>query len=694
MAHESFENPKIADLINRHFIPIKIDREERPDIDRVYMDFLQATTGGGGWPLNVFITPELQPLFGGTYWPGPGNEQPGRGGSFEMILEKVAEVWHTQESKCREDARRITSQLEQFAQEGKLNGNSSRSNSVTDEEADLPELEVLEDAYEYYRMRYDDKYGGFGGAPKFPTPAHLSFLLRLGQWPSAVEDLVGDKETIEARDMAVQTLMFMAKGGIKDQIGHGFSRYAVTRDWSLPHFEKMLYDNAQLLNVYLDAYLITKDPCLLDTVHDIAAYLTSDTIQSATGGFNASEDADSAPSFSAKEHKEGAFYIWTAKEFASAIGDERAAAICADYYNVKPEGNVNQRYDVQGELEGQNTLCVASTFAELATKYNITEEEVKQSIRNSKSVLLRHREANRPRPHLDDKIVTSWNGLAISSLARTATAFTTTSPDQSAKYLQSAIRAAEFIRSALYDESSKTLLRVYREGPGSVPGFADDYAFVIAGLLDLYGATHDDKWLQWAFDLQETQINLFFDSEKSGGFFSTAKDSQDVIIRSKDAMDNAEPSTNGVSARNLFYLGALLKNTSPHASAAGQSLDERAIQTVKAFEVEMGQHPGLMSGLLAGVVASRLGMRSVLISGSGQIVDAALHELRTNVWPGVAVIRIPPGGAGSWLKSKNDTLASVDPAREMVQVCAGTQCTLVEKPGDLARLLGRVTEGI
>ncbi|GAM86177.1 hypothetical protein ANO11243_041880 [Dothideomycetidae sp. 11243] len=695
MAHESFNNNKIARLLNDNFIPIKIDREERPDIDRVYMDFLQATTGGGGWPLNVFVTPELQPLFGGTYWPGPGNELPGGGGSFEMILQKVASVWQTQESKCREDARRITAQLKQFAQEGSLDSAANRIDSTVEGESELPDLEMLEDAYSHYKRRFDDKFGGFGGAPKFPTPAHISFLVRLGQWPSTVTDIVGDKETADAQDMCVKTLLAMAKGGIKDQIGHGFSRYSVTRDWSLPHFEKMLYDNAQLLTVYLDAYLVAKDGLLLEMVHDIAAYLCSDVMQAPTGGFHASEDADSAPSPSVKEHKEGAFYVWTFDELTKVLEDDRAVRICADYYNVHPEGNVSSRHDAQGELDRQNVLCITTSPTRLAAKYSTSEEEILATVSLSKAKLLSHRESNRPRPHLDDKIVTSWNGLAISGLARVASALSSLSPHLSATYLRSALRAAEFIHAYLYNTSSHTLLRVYREGPGSVPGFADDYAFLISGLLDLYSATFDEKWLQWAFDLQETQVRLFYDAEGSGGFFSTAKDSEDILIRSKDAMDNAEPSTNGVSAQNLFRLAALLKTTtSEHAGAPlaqvrsnGTDLHDLAVRTVKAFEVEMGQHPGLMSGLLAGVAVSRLGIKSVLLSGNGHSVDAALRELREGIWPGVVVMKVPANGVGQWLKGKNEILASIDPSREMVQVCSGTQCALVEQVGDLARLL-------
>lgn len=246
MASESFAHDRIAQLLNESFIPIKIDREERPDIDKVYMDFLQATSGGGGWPLNCFVTPDLEPIFGGTYWAGPDSERNGRGGQagFEDILKKVGLAWKEQEKRCRDSARQITEQLREFAQEGTLSGPGK--SQVLDEgqgqdndDDDELELELLEDAYQHYVERFDEKYAGFGSAPKFPTPSHLSFLLRLGEWDGIVKDVVGEEEVENAKNMVLKTLESMAKGGIKDQIGTGFARYSVTRDWSLPHFEKM-----------------------------------------------------------------------------------------------------------------------------------------------------------------------------------------------------------------------------------------------------------------------------------------------------------------------------------------------------------------------------------------------------------------------------------------------------------------------
>lgn len=670
MAHESFDHPQVAKLLNDNFIPIKIDREERPDVDRVYMDFLQATTGGGGWPLNVFVTPELEPIYGGTYWPGPGSERAGMGGGVVDILKKVSLAWSQQEDKCRHSAGQITAQLKQFAQEGTLSGRRSGENFEENAE-DMPELELLEDAYEHYKGRFDSKFGGFGGAPKFPTPTHLAFLLRLGAWDGTTEDIVSESDVKNGQEMAYKTLEHMAQGGIKDQIGTGFARYSVTRDWSLPHFEKMLYDNAQLLPVFLDAYLQTKSPLFLSTVHDIASYLTSPPISSPEGGFHASEDADSAPTAYDDEHKEGAFYVWSLEEFRKAIDDEKTAEMCAKYWDIREDGNVSPRNDVQGELEGKNTVCVTCTIAELAKEFSVTEEEAVKTIESARRKLLLYRDETRPRPHLDDKIVVSWNGLAIGGLARTAAVLAYTDSESASHYLKAAESAAAFIKKSLFNAETHQLLRVYREGPGQVPGFADDYAFLISGLLDLYEATFDDAYLQWATELQETQIKLFFDNSKGGvgGFYSTSADASDVLIRSKDAMDNAEPSTNGVSAQNLFRLGSMLDDERFTATAK---------KTVKAFDVELSQHPGLLTGLLGAVITARMGIRGMMLSGESQGVEDAAKTLRLTVRPGSTVVRVGGGSKSQWLKSRNELLKDLDEKKEMIQLCEGRQCKLLK----------------
>lgn len=678
MARESFADTHIAQVLNENFIPVKVDREERPDIDRQYMDFLQATVGSGGWPLNVFVTPDLEPIFGGTYWPKA---------EFQDVVSKVAQAWKEQEARCRASAQQITKQLREFAQEGMLGG--AADGLPADQDLNVPtssglELDLLDDAFRHYRNRYDSKYGGFGSAPKFPTPVHLRPLLRVGCYPKVVREIVGESVAAEAREMAIHTLERMARGGIKDQIGHGFARYSVTRDWSLPHFEKMLYDNAQLLPLYLDAYLVTRTPLFLETALDIASYLTSPPMVSSLGAIHASEDADSAESADATGPKrEGAFYVWTAAELEKILSPDEYA-VCSAYWGVRPEGNVDPRFDSQGELAGQNTLCVqCSDFAALGSVTGQSAEVAEQLVKSGAAKLAAYREAHRPRPALDDKIVTSWNGLAVTGLARTSAALRSSHPTESAALLAAAVRAVECIEKHLYDPTTATLRRVYRDGPGDGPGFADDYAFLIAGLLDLYEASFDARWLALADSLQQTQTRLFWDPARSG-FFSTPANQADILVRAKDAMDNAEPSVNGVSAANLFRLGSLLSDVNYTRSAT---------RTVACFEVEMAHHPGLMSGMLSSVVAADMGMKSLLIVGdeTDEAVAVALRIARENVRPNCTVLRVPGPASGAadanavndesakWLRERNPTLKELDAAKPMVQLCEQGVCRLLGK---------------
>lgn len=351
--------------------------------------------------------------------------------------------------------------------------------------------------------------------------------------------------------------------------------------------------------------------------------------------------------------------------------------MAAKYWDVREDGNVSPRYDIQGELEGLNTLCVKCSYADLAKEFNTSESSATTAIATARSRLLSWRDNRRPRPHLDDKIVVSWNGLAISGLARTAAALHASDPTAAQKYLTSAISAATFIKASLYNPSNHTLTRVYREGAGSTPGFADDYAFLISGLIDLYEATFDSTWLAFADDLQKTQIELFLDA-KAGGFFGTAAHAPDILIRSKDAMDNAEPSTNGVTAQNLFRLAALLDD---------DAYAKLARKTVLAFEVEMGQHPGLFTGLMGGVAMTRLGVRPIVISGQGQEAEDAVREVRGMVRPGSTVVRVSGDvGREEWLRGRNALVGSVKADRDMVQVCEGRSCRIV-KVGELVPLL-------
>ena len=507
MERESFTSPEVAHLLNTSFIPIKIDREERPDIDAIYMNYVQATTGSGGWPLNVFLTPDLEPVFGGTYWQGPNaSRSTALGGdsvNFLEILQKMRTVWSTQEERCRSSAKEITRQLREFAEEGvHSHGNQQTGSKEEDKSSGGLELELLEEAYEHFSRRYDSLNGGFATSPKFPTPANLSFLLRLGQYPDAVRGVVGEEECTNAAAMAVHTLQSMARGGIRDQIGYGLSRYSVTADWSLPHFEKMLYDNAQLLAVYLDAFLITHDPEMLGAVYDIATYLTTPPLARAGGGFFSAEDADSYPTNSdtTGEKREGAYYVWTAREFRAVLG-ERDGDICARFYGVVPDGNVARQNDPHDEFISRNVLSVKSTPAMLAKEVGLAEEEIIRVLKIGREKLRAFRDMERPRPALDDKIVTAWNGLAIGALARTASVLEKIDAAKAEICKDAAIQAAEFIKRELWDEETGKLWRIWRDGRGDAPGFADDYAFLVQGLVELYECTWNDEWLQWADEL-------------------------------------------------------------------------------------------------------------------------------------------------------------------------------------------------
>ena len=505
MERENFESPEVAQILNSSFIPIKIDREERPDIDAIYMNYVQATTGSGGWPLNVFVTPDLEPVFGGTYWPGPDHSLTTPVSDtvgFLNIIRKMRDVWNGQEARCRESAKEITRQLRDFAEEGV---HSHSRETARDNGDDGLDIDLLDDAYQHFARKYDKVNGGFATAPKFPTPVNLKFLLNLGQWPDMVKHVVGEEDCLRAAAMATHTLRNMARGGIRDQVGFGFSRYSITADWSLPHFEKMLYDQAQLLDVYLDAFMLNKDPELLGAVYDIATYINTPPVAATNGGFYCAQDADSYPSHSDTVKREGAYYVWTMKEFRNVLGD-RNAEVCAQFYGASSDGNVKPDNDPHDEFISQNVLRIKSTPQRLAKEMGMAEEEITAILKESRKKLRNHRDRVRPRPTLDDKIIVAWNGLAIGALARTSSVLENIDRDKAKECRESAERAVAFIRKELFDADTKTLWRVYREGRGDAPGFCDDYAFLIHGLLDLYEATFDDQYLEFADILQSMYL--------------------------------------------------------------------------------------------------------------------------------------------------------------------------------------------
>ncbi|KAH8426142.1 thioredoxin domain-containing protein [Aspergillus melleus] len=709
MEKESFMSPEVASILNESFIPIKVDREERPDIDDVYMNYVQATTGSGGWPLNVFLTPDLEPVFGGTYWPGPsssslpGNETIG----FIDILDKLREVWETQQLRCRESAKEITKQLREFAEEGT---HTYQGDRPSDEDLDI---ELLEEAYQHFVSRYDPVHGGFSRSPKFPTPTNLSFLLRLGTYPAAVSDVVGQEECERATAMAVNTLINMARGGIRDHIGHGFARYSVTSNWLLPHFEKMLYDQAQLLDVYVDAFKVTHNPELLGAVYDLATYLTSSPIQSPAGAFHSSEDADSLPTPNDTEKREGAFYVWTLKELTQVLG-QRDAQVCARHWGVLSDGNIAPENDPHDEFMNQNVLSVKVTPSKLARDFGLGEDEVVKIIRSAKQKLCEYRERTRVRPDLDDKVIVAWNGLAIGALAKCSALFEQIESSKALQCRDAAVKAANFIKNTLFDKPTGKLWRVYRDGArGDTPGFADDYAYLISGLLDLYETTFDDSYLQFAEQLQKylNQEFMAYAGSTPAGYYSTPSTPTPgmpgPLLRLKTGTESATPSVNGVIARNLLRLANLLED---------EGYRTLSRQTCHSFAVEILQHPFLFVGLLDAIVGLEAGSRNItgvfstavittapqssssLLSKSEEptsVRDLLVQKIRSEAGPALStstttasLVDIRPSRVGDfvgnpsfWLRSRNPLFKDLkpsDPAKNYLLICEGGTCRTVD----------------
>ena len=526
MEHESFENDAIAAFLNEHFISIKVDREERPDVDRVYMSFVQATTGQGGWPMTVFLTPDLKPFFGGTYFP-PASKW-GRPGFIDLLGE-LARVWKEDRAKVDEAAAELTKRLR-----AQTTGAQS--------ESEVGEPAALDTAVAQFGSAFDHRLGGFGQAPKFPRPSELLFLLR-------EHARTGSQPALQ---MSTQTLRAMALGGMRDHLGGGFHRYSVDGEWRVPHFEKMLYDQAQLVLAYLEAAQASREGFYADVAEDTLAYVLRE-MTSEEGGFYSAEDADSVPpedAAAAHPHKtEGAFYIWTDEEIGSLLGEE--AAIARRRFGIEPGGNAPN--DPQGEFTGKNILYIAQSIPDIALRTGKAEDDVVATLQRVRDALVQAR-ARRPRPHLDDKVLTAWNGLMIAALARAARVL----PDSARadSYRRAATRAARFIQTTMWRPEDETLLRRYRAGDAAIEGYAEDYAYLIWGLLELLQATGDAEWLEWAIVLQRRQDDLFWDTQDGAWFSTTGKDPS-VLLRLKEDYDGAEPSASSVAALNVLTLAHL-----------------------------------------------------------------------------------------------------------------------------------------
>ena len=606
MERESFSNPEIAKLMNEHFINIKVDREERPDVDRVYMTFVQATTGSGGWPLNVWLTPDLEPFFGGTYF--PPEDRWGRPG-FPTMIERIADLWENERENLRSDSRRMIEVLR----------NSMDSMAA----GEPPDNAIPAKAYYRIAASYDAIAGGFGSAPKFPRPATFNFLMRYHAQLKA--DSPQKKPSLQ---MVLFTLRQIAKGGIHDHIGGGFHRYSTDADWQVPHFEKMLYNQAQLAAAYLDAWQVTADSFYAEQTRGILDYVLRDMAHP-DGGFYSAEDADSLLSPDGEEKAEGAFYLWSEEEIIALLG-EKDAAVFNYRYGVESGGNVAPDRDPHNEFSGKNILLARHSVAETVEHFKSNTNETEKILRRSRAKLLTARN-KRPRPERDDKVLSSWNGLMISAFARAGRAL------EKDAYLQAATEAAVFLEENLYNTRSGTLLRFWRDGAGEVEGFVDDYAYLIQGLLDLYEATFEIRWVQWALRLQEKQDELFLDRDR-GGYFSVSGRDPNIILRLKEDYDGAVPAPSSVAALNLLRLGQMIGNADYHRQAE---------EVFKAFSQRLSEMPQSLPQMLAAYDFYLSTPKQIIIAGDAGTDStlAMLREIYSRYLPNKIVL-LADGGQG------------------------------------------------
>ncbi len=601
MEREVFENEHIAGTMNKLFVNIKVDREERPDVDRVYMSALQAMTGSGGWPMSMFLTSELKPFYGATYVPPKSKYGlPG----FEDLIQQLGEAWKTRRDEVNESGEKILEHIREASQ-----------NKVS---AGEPDKEMLLKGAEQFKNGFDEEYGGFGGAPKFPRPPGINFLLRAYY-------RFDDKESLQ---MVIRTLLQMAKGGIYDHLGGGFHRYSVDRYWRVPHFEKMLYDQAQLAVNYLDAYLVTGDNYFADVTRDVLAYVGR-VMTAPEGGFYSAEDAESAiKAAEPHEKEEGAFYVWSKNEIDELLGDD--AEIFNFYFGADEYGNAPQGSDPHSVFAEKNILYKAHSLSETSNKFERSTDEINNIIERSKGILFTARE-KRPLPHKDDKILTSWNGLMISAYAKAYQAL------NEPEYLEKAQLAAEFILDKLYNAADKKLLHRWRDGEAKIDATLEDFSFFTQALIDLYEASFDEKYLKNAIELSEIMINDFYD-ESEGGFFDTSGRDKSILVRTKEDYDSAEPTGNSVAINNLLRLSALTGNTGWY---------DIAYKSVLAFSGKLERMPYAMPQMLIALDSLLYKPKQIIIAGSKN--DETAYRMYRDVssvfMPDKVVVKIDPADA-------------------------------------------------
>jgi hypothetical protein len=607
MERESFEDESIGKFLNEHFVSIKVDREERPDVDKIYMTFVQSTTGSGGWPMSVFLTPDLKPFFGGTYFPPDARH--GRP-SFLQLLQHISELWRQRKDEIAASANEIHERL-------KLTTENSDSDNLI-----LTET-VLKNAADIFKSGYDSIHGGFGGTPKFPQPSIPLLVLR------AAKKFDDD----EAVKMVLHTCDRMNAGGIHDHLGGGFSRYAVDAEWLVPHFEKMLYDNAQLVNLYLDAFLVSGDARHAEIVRDILDYVLRDMTHPG-GGFFSAEDADS-------EGHEGKFYCWTKDELSKLLTVDEFN-VAAKYFGITAEGNFVDHSHPQ-PLVGQNVLSVVNP--------DVSAEDL--PLLASAKTKMREVRAKRIRPHLDDKILASWNGLMLGAFARASVIL------DDEKYRAAAEKNARFLREKLWDEKSKTLFHRWRDGERDNVQLLEAYAFLLSGVIDLYEATLAPKHLDFAIELAGALLANFFDAE-NGGFWQSAAGATDLILRVKDDYDGAEPSGNSVATLSLLKLGAI---------TGRNDFIEAAGKTLRLFAHRLQHFPQAMPFMLHALDFSLQEPRRVVIAG--KIDSADFQKLLRAAHLVYQPNKIILGNTGA-VEEFAKTLPSKNEA--VVYLCTGNAC--------------------
>lgn len=636
MEHESFEDPEVASLMNENFISIKVDREERPDLDHIYMMVCQMLTGSGGWPLTIMMTPNKKPFYAATYI--PKRSRFGRLGMMELIP-RIKEVWETRHNDVLESAEKIVTALK-----GTENGQAGVDLTST----------VLDKAYEEFSIGFDKKHGGFGNAPKFPTPHNILFLLRY--WKR-----VGKQQALEAVE---KTLQEMRQGGIYDHIGYGFHRYSTDREWLVPHFEKMLYDQGLLAMAYLEAFQATRKEIYGDTAKEIFTYVLRD-MTAPEGGFYSAEDADS-------EGVEGKFYLWQEKEIRK-IFDKEEADLIIRVFNVKRDGNFLE--EAAGGKTGTNILHLKDTISSIASDLKISVSELNDRIESARSMFFKVRE-KRVHPHKDDKILTDWNGLMIAAFARGAQIL------GEKKYREAAENAADFLLNRMMNKDGRLLHR-YREGQAGIEANLDDYTFLVWGLIELYEATFDTRYLTTALALNKEMINHFWDKSR-GGLFFTPDDGEKLIARKKEINDGAIPSGNSVAMLNMLRL----------ARFTGDSdLEEKAAKIERAFSSEVKQMPLGYTHFMTAVDFGIGPSYEVVIVGNSEAEDTEkmLKALRSRFIPNKVTILRPTNTSSQGI----DSLAKFVKYQESIHdkatayVCLNYACKTPTT--DIKEMLGMIS---